>query len=73
MSYHVGNTEGRFSRDEAQYYSILIMSSITRELYLRMADGDITFEPAHEIMALFVLLKLVLQKRMRSHPMGQDI
>ena len=27
-----------------------------------------SFEPAHEIMALFVLLKLIFQMRMRSHP-----
>ena len=26
-------------------------------------------EPAHEIMVLFVLRKLILQTRMRSHPM----
>ena len=29
-------------------------------------------EPAHEIMALFVLRKLILQTRMRSHPEGLD-
>ena len=29
-------------------------------------------EPAHEIMALFVLRKLILQTRMNSHPMGLD-
>ena len=28
------------------------------------------FEPCHEIMALFVLRKLILQTRMRSHPGG---
>ena len=27
-------------------------------------------EPCHEIMALFVLRKLILQTRMRSHPVG---
>ena len=31
-----------------------------------------TNEPAHEIMALFVLLKLI-QPRMRSHPVGLDV
>ena len=30
-------------------------------------------EPAHEIMALFVLRKLILQTRMCSHPVGPDI
>ena len=31
------------------------------------------FEPAHEIMALFVLCKLILQICMRSHPVGLDV
>ena len=31
------------------------------------------FEPSHEIMALFVLHKLILQTRMRSHPVGLDV
>ena len=31
------------------------------------------FEPAYEIMSLFVLRKLILQTRMRSHPVGQDV
>ena len=31
-----------------------------------------TFEPAHEIMVLFVLRKLILQTRMRSHPVGLE-
>ena len=30
-------------------------------------------EPVHEIMALFVLHKLILQTRMRSHPVGLDV
>ena len=32
-----------------------------------------SFEPIHEIMALFVLRKLILQMRMRSHPVGLDV
>ena len=32
-----------------------------------------TNEPAHEIMALFVLRKLILQSHMRSHPVGLDV
>ena len=32
-----------------------------------------TFEPAHEIMALFVLRKLIRQTHLRSHPVGLDI
>ena len=31
-----------------------------------------TFEPSHEMMALFVLRKLILQTRMQSHPVGLD-
>ena len=31
------------------------------------------FEPAHEIMALFVLHKLILQTCMRSHPVEVDV
>ena len=31
------------------------------------------FEPAHKIMALFVLCKLILQIRMHSHPVGLDV
>ena len=30
-------------------------------------------EPAHEIMVLFVLRKLILQMHMRSHPVGLDV
>ena len=32
-----------------------------------------TFEPAHEVMALFVLHTLILQTRMRNHPVGLDV
>ena len=31
------------------------------------------YEPRHEIMALFVLRKRILQLRMHSHPVGLDI
>ena len=31
------------------------------------------FEPAHETVALFVLRKLILQTRMRSHRVGLDV
>ena len=30
-------------------------------------------KPAHEIMVLFVLRKLILQTRMCSHPVGLDV
>ena len=31
------------------------------------------FAPTHEILALFVLCKFILQIRMRSHPVGLDV
>ena len=31
------------------------------------------FEPSHEVIALFVLRKLILQTRMRSHPVGLGV
>ena len=31
------------------------------------------YEPAHEIMVLFVLHKLILEMRMHSHPVGLDV
>ena len=34
---------------------------------------SISFEPSHEIMVLFVLRKLILQTRMRSHPIELDV
>ena len=34
---------------------------------------EIANEPAHEIMALFILPKLILQTRMRSHPVGLEV
>ena len=30
-------------------------------------------EPSHEFIVLFVLRKLILQARMRSHPVGLDV
>ena len=32
-----------------------------------------TVEPGHEIMALFALRRLIIQMRMRSHPVGLDV
>ena len=31
------------------------------------------YEPAHEIMALFILCKFIPQRHMRSHPVGLDV
>ena len=48
------------------------ISENTREQgsFLKRATS---FEPAHEIMALFVLRKRILQTRMCSHPVGLDV
>ena len=35
--------------------------------------GAVVNEPAHEIMVLFGLRKLILQTHMRSHPVGLDV
>ena len=35
--------------------------------------GEQSSEPPHEIMVLIVLRKLILQTRMRSHPVGLDV
>ena len=32
-----------------------------------------TYEPAHEIMAFFILRKLILQTRIHSHPVGLGV
>ena len=40
----------------------------------RIVDSHVSaFEPCHEIMALFVIRKLILQMRMRSHPEELDV
>ena len=44
-----------------------------RQLALNIVTPNWTNEPAHEIMVLFVLRKLIIQTRMRSHPVGLDV
>ena len=57
---------------------------VTRLIYSVMRESEIlvsylalnydnSTEPTHEIMALFVLRKLILQTRMRSHPVELDV
>ena len=41
--------------------------------YVISAIFTCSFEPSHEIMALFVLRKLILQTRMRIHSVGLDV
>ena len=36
-------------------------------------ENQTTFEPAHDIMVLFILRKLILQTRMPSHTVGLDV
>ena len=47
--------------------SLLMLQELLAE------DSEIKYEPAHEIRALFVLRYLILQSRMRSHPVGLDV
>ena len=44
-------------------------------IYLIVAEAkyEISFEPSHEIMVVFVLRKLILQTRMRSHRAGLGV
>ena len=51
-----------------EYYEI-----ITNPIDFKKIRVSFTNEPAHEIMVLFILRKLILQMGMRSHPMGLDI
>ena len=43
-----------------------------KTLFKQLLD-KLWYEPCHEIMVLFVLVKLIAQKHMRSHPMGLDV
>ena len=50
------------------------MFMYTNFMFTSLAHWNrITFEPSLEIMALFVLRKLILQTHMRSHPVGLDV
>ena len=66
MSYLVANLEDSVSRDKDHMLPF----------QLHIGTQTICFpsrrpnEPCHEIMVLFVLCKLSLQTRMRSHPFG---
>ena len=62
------------------YYLLVAFNSSVLESSVRSALGnlwvwklEITFEPCHEIMVLFVLRKLILQTSMRSHPVELDV
>ena len=58
------------------YFSQCVIGQISVLQSQKTWDGTSTsrtFEPAHEIMALFFLCKLTLQMRMHSHPVGLDV
>ena len=50
-------------------------SALFAHTYLSQNVGFLQylFEPTHEILALFVHRKFILQIRMRSHPVGLDV
>ena len=55
---------------------VLHGSDYAQKLCKRYRDAlkiIIIIEPTHEILALFVLRKLILQTRMRSHPVELDV
>ena len=52
---------------------IIIMTILQSAPFsIHISQNVQSVEPAHEIMALFVLCKLILQTRMCSHPGGLD-
>ena len=55
-------------------YAILaVCVSFPFGVWGRIIPRSMWYEPSHEIMVLFVLRKLILQMRMRSHPVRLDI
>ena len=50
--------------------SYTVASTRTWEIFNSL---QVIYEPTHEILALFVLRKFILQIRMRSHPVGLDV
>ena len=54
-------------------YSKVWLTKLFKGSLLLHHPMDWLNEPAHEIMALFVLRKFILQTHMRSHPVGLDV
>ena len=54
-------------------YSLVLRNGTILVLFLTWSSLSSIFEPAHEIMARFVLRKLILQTRMSSDPVGLDV
>ena len=59
----------RFSDFVIIFKSLLVYET----LFLSIRGQKFTIEPFHEIMVFFVLRKLILQTRLRSHPVGLDV
>ena len=56
------------------YREKLLYREDDRKVHFKLLhDLVIPFEPAHEIMVLFVLRKLIFQTRLRGHPVGLDV
>ena len=68
-----------FKTTHLLWFIIFIVCFVSFPIYPRQmawcphALPLIKFEPAHEIMVLFILRKHILQTRMRSHPDGLDV
>ena len=56
-----------------QYCLQLIKKKRKKKTKTKNKQTNKTYEPAHEIMALFILRKLILQTRIRSHPVGLGV
>ena len=54
---------------DLQTQTLGIVRDVALCLNLPLAEND----PAHEIIVLFALRKLILQTQMRSHPVGLDV
>ena len=54
------------------FYCVWSGSALFAKFPFRVCKNEL-FEPSHEIMALFVFCKLILQMRMRSHPVELDV
>ena len=55
----------------------ILVATATMDYFARLgyssAEWQFEYELAHEIMALFVLRKFILQTRIRCHPVGLDV
>ena len=51
------------------------MATLKESKYLEIQTPEIylVIEPSYEVMALFVLRKLIFQSRLSSHPVGLDV